>query len=358
MPQDSTKATYDPIRGFYWGALILVAMTIASTLGYWLLGLYYGRSDWDLMACLFMVVITLSTIGYGDWLDIRAAPIAQIFTIVLVGLGVGVHAFVISNITALMFEGLLGGAWRRRRMHHTIAKLSGHIIVCGTGATGTCCIEELRKIGRPFVVIDHDPVPLERLATADPALLYVAGPADDDATLRRAGIERASGLLACLDDDKLNLYVSLSARQLNPALRIVSKLMDEQAAPKLRQAGADEVVSPSKIGGLRMVSVLVRPTVVGFLDTMLRDPTQNYRFDEITIDAASPFAGKSIDAVNPRRHGDLLVVAVREPAGARYVYSPPPNSPRAAGPTIVGLGRAAEIAPLRAELSSSVGRGA
>lgn len=353
MENDWSETTlgYDPVTGFRYAAVLLLGLTAFSTLSYFTLGVVRGH-DWTMIDCLFMVVITLSTIGYGDWLGMRHDPVALSFTMALVVVGVAVHAFVVSNITALLFEGLFTKILRRKRMDRKIAKLESHIIICGAGATGSHCLEELTKTKIPFVAIDRNAELLESLHHLYPEMLYIVGEADEDDVLRDAGAERAKGLLACLDDDKLNLFVTLSARQLNPKLRIVSKVVDEYAVRKLYAAGADDVISPSAIGGLRMVSAMIRPTVITFLDQMMRDPTQAYRFEELHVEARSPVDGCTIAEADLRRHGDVLVVAAREPGAQSYIYSPSASFRLQAGTTLVALGRTEDLGKLRPQFNA------
>lgn len=189
---------FDPFRFMKWGAIVLVVLTAASTLLLWLLGRYYGRADWTVMNCLFMVVITLTTIGYGDWLEIKGLTAAEIFTMLLAMVGIAVPAFLVSNVTALVVEGLFTDIFRRRRMHKKIAALTDHFIVCGIGSTGVHCVNELLSTGRPFVAIDHNEPKLRHLADTHRDFLYLVGSAESDEILKQAGVERAAGLIACL----------------------------------------------------------------------------------------------------------------------------------------------------------------
>lgn len=356
MAQDSVKANpgkYGPFRLFRWGIIILLSLTAFSTLVYYLLGIYYERPDWTLLRCLFMVVITLSTIGYGDWLDIRTAPIAEIYTMFLAVVGVGVPAFVIANVTALIVEGMFGDMFRRRRMQKQIEAMKGHIIVCGVGTTGIHVVEELVKTKRAFAVIDRDIERLGKVAEVAGEFPYLIGAADDDDVLKTAGIERAQGLVACLTDDKDNLYITLTARRLNPKLRIISKVIDPRAAPKLLAAGANSTVNPTAIGGLRLVSELVRPTVVNFLDSMLRDHRDNFRFEEVTVEPGSAVMGKTLALADLRKVADVLVVAARAPSQERYFYNPKAEFLLETGCTLVLLGRSEDLKALHPHFSKA-----
>jgi voltage-gated potassium channel len=304
--------------------------------------------DWTLRQCLFMVVITMSTIGYGDWLHLEGNNfvLAEYFTMLLAMIGIAVPAFVISNMTALIVEGVLGDSVRRKRMLRNIEKLSGHFIVCGAGETGEHCILELLKTGRPFVVIDSDAARLQELRQKLGDFLFVLGNAGHDATLMAAHIERAAGLAACLPDDRDNLFVTLSAHVLKPSLRIISRGSDEAVKAKLQIAGASAVVSPSTIGGLRMVSEMVRPATVSFLDGMLRG-REGVRFDEMHVAAGSRVAGKSLAEARLRETGDVLVVAARAESVKEFEYNPTATYVLQPGATVIVLGAAEEIAKVR-----------
>jgi len=295
-----------------------------------------------------MTVITLSTVGYGEVLPgMQDMTFARVWTVGLIVLGSGTLLYFVSTLTAIIVEGDLGGILRRNRMQQRIDRLEGHIIVCGVGTTGIHVVEELRSIGTQFVVVDNDGERLARLVEEGfPALLYVVGDAAEDHVLQRAGIARAKGVVAALHDDPSNLFVTVTARALNPKLRIVAKAVEPSAGSKLLRAGADSCVSPNQIGGLRLVSEMVRPRVVQFLDQMLRDKDKNLRIDEITIPVGSSLAGRALRDSELRRHADVLVIAIRDVEG-KYVYNPGPATTLEPGITLIVLAKATDLAPLR-----------
>ncbi len=286
--EESPNYRYDPWRFLKIGLVMLFAVFVVSSVVYYLLGIYYG-THWSVMDCVFMVAITISTIGYGDWLELRGKMLAELFTILLAFVGIGMPAFIISTVTALIIDGTLGDTVRRKRMRQEIMKLSGHTIVCGAGCVGEHCIEELLKLGRKVVVIDVNAERLKHLQTEFGAFPFIVGSAELDETLIAAGVKQANHLIACLSDDKNNLFLTLSAKVLNPDIRIASEGIDDHVRKKMVIAGASSVVSPSAIGGLRLVSELIRPTTTSFLDNMLRDKT-NVRFGELEVAASSALA--------------------------------------------------------------------
>jgi len=339
------RERYSAFSFFKIGMVVSIIIAVGSTFVYYALGKYYGV-DWSLMKCLFMVVITMTTIGYGDWLNIDGKPLAEIYTMLLAIVGIGVPAFIISNVTALIVSGILGDTLRRRRMQQEIAALKDHVVVCGAGHIGEHCIAELLKVGHKFVVIDHSLDRLKDLTEDLGQFPYVIGEAGNDLTLTEAGVERASGLISTLTDDKDNLFVTLSARVLNPEIRIVSKAVDDHVSKKMMIAGASSTVSPSAIGGLRLVSELLRPATVGFLDSMLREKT-TVRFGELVVKKGSALAGRTLAAADLRQSADVLVVGARHPGVESFIYNPKADFMLEPDCVIVVLGQVTEVEKLR-----------
>ena len=338
---------FDPFRFFKYGGLLLGVLTLLATLIYWGLGKYYHRPDWTLMNCLFMVVITLTTIGYGDWLELKNLYAAEAFTMLLAMIGIAVPAFVISNVTALIVEGLFTERFRRRRMEKVIAALKDHVIVCGVGTTGTHCLSELMWTGRQVVGIDKDEVKLRHLCDEIGEFPYVVGSAESDEVLKQAGIEHASGLIACLTDDKDNVFVTLTARSMNRHLRIISKVLDETSRRKMVIAGANNTVNPTAVGGLRLVSELVRPNVVTFLDSMMRDRNAHHRFEELEVESGSEVADKTLAQANLRGRGKALVVAAKRPGEKTFIYNPTADLVLEPGLVLVLLASLSDLQNLR-----------
>ena len=235
-------------------------------------------------------------------------------------------------------------------MLQKISKLEGHIIVCGVGTTGIHVVEELIQTQWPVVAIDVAEAHLTRAQELGPSLLTLQGDATEDAVLEAAGIRRARGIVAALTDDKANLFIVVTARGLNPNLRIIAKGVDVEAAQKLKKAGADSVVNPAFIGGVRMVSEMIRPQVVEFLDLMLRDRDKNLRIEEVVVPSGSWMIGKPIAEAQIRKHTNLLVVAVRE-AGGQFVYNPGPETAIADGMALIVLGETESVQKLRAGIT-------
>jgi voltage-gated potassium channel len=324
--------------------VVLVTLVFVGSLGFFVLG--HGR--WKIFDCVYMTVITLSTVGFGELSHMGEVPGARALTISLIVSGVGALAYVQGNLTALLVEGVIGQALRRNRMRKQIAALNGHIVVAGAGSTGKHVIEELLATQTPFVVIDRNEQHMQRMSEelCEGRMLYVLGDATDDHTLVAAGVKAARGVVAALTQDKDNLFVTLSARSLNAAARIVSKVVEDDAAPKMMKAGATSVVSPTQIGGRRMASELIRPEVNEFLDQMLRDKDKNLRLEEITIPDKSSFVGMMLKDTPIRRETRVLVVAVRE-SDRSFLYNPEPDFTINVGTTLIVMGEAESVVKLR-----------
>lgn len=310
-----------------------------------------GHGDWAWTDCFYFTIITLSTVGYGETLThLEAHPYARLWTVCLILLGSGTLLYFVSTLTAFIVEGDLGGAIRRNRMKQEIAKLRGHYVVCGAGTTGIHVIEEFIQCHVPFVVVDRSRHRLaeleERLRTPTQKFLYVVGDAAEDDVLAEAGIEHCKGVVAALSEDKDNLFVTITAASMNPRARIIAKAVDVATRPKLLRAGARAVVAPTQIGGLRLASEAIRPTVVEFLDLMMRDPKQNLRIEEVTIPESSTLVGAALRDTTIRQKTKVLVIAVRFEDG-RYVYNPEPGLVLERGATLVALAEVEEMNRLR-----------
>jgi voltage-gated potassium channel len=334
---------------------VLLSLVAVGTVGFWRLG--HGR--WTPGECAYMTIITLSTVGFAELGNMHEVPGARALTVALIVSGVGALAYVQGNLTALLVEGVIGQAFRRNRMKRMIEGLSGHVVVAGAGGTGRHVIEELVATRTPFVVIDRDEGHLRHVSEElmGGRMLYVHGDATHDAALQRANIKTARGVVAALTHDKDNLFVTLSAHSLNADARIVAKVVEDEAAPKMIKAGATATVSPTMIGGRRMASELIRPEVTEFLDQMLSDKTRNLRLEEVAIPPGSSYIGKALKDTPIRSKTRLLVVALRD-ANRAFIYNPEPEQVLALGMTLIVMGDAEGVIQLRQMVGESVGGGA
>jgi voltage-gated potassium channel len=310
-----------------------------------------GEGRWSWFDCFYMTIITLSTVGFAETLEgMNEVPEARVVTIALIVLGSGTLLYFISSLTALIVEGDLQGILRRRSMQRAIGTLNNHIIVCGIGTTGRHIATELSAVGIPFVVIDKDHDRLEELNEEfEEQLLYVQGDATDDHILEMAGVGCARGVISALNDDKANLFVTISARALNPKARIVAKSIESSTEAKLRRAGADAVVAPNYIGGVRLFSEMVSPKTVAFLDRIVRFGTGiSVGIEAIDIPEGSPLVGKRLAETSLREAG-ALVVAVHLSDGD-YVYNPGSEHQLQAGDSLIVLAESQDVKNLRANV--------
>jgi len=301
-------------KRFIWASIVIAAILLIGTFGYWLI----GGKQYSLLDTLYMTVITVATIGYYEIIDLANNPGGRIFTMVIAVLGIGTFAYIFTNLTALMVEGELSKSFRRRRMERTIRNSKEHYIICGIGRVGFYILEELRATRRPHVTVDMDKCSIERALETFKDGVFIEGDATDTSVLARAGIERAKGIFAVTGDDNQNLVITLTAKQLRPGIRAVARCNEIRNSERMKKAGADAVVSPNYIGGLRMISEMIRPTAVSFLDTMLRDKEVNLRVEEVSV--PDSFIGKTVSSLNLKRHPNLLLLAIKTREG--WIYNP------------------------------------
>jgi voltage-gated potassium channel len=303
---------------------LLMIVIAGGTAGYVLI------EGWTVFDSLYMTMITIASVGFMEVHELSTA--GRAFTMGLISVGLGAMAYGLSAVTAFWVEGDLGHIWERRKMDRHIATLRGHIIVCGGGDTGRHLAQEFLRTKTPFVVIEVDPAREAALQRLSPDILYIIGDGTEAEVLTQAGVNSAFGLISAMPADKDNVFAILTARDLNPNLRIVSRVMIDESRPKLARAGADAVVSHKAIGALRLASEMVRPNVVNVLDAMLRTRT-SVRVEEVTVGSAS--AGRTLGALRlPERLG-IVVFAVREAQTQEHHFNPPPDRVLASGDVLI-----------------------
>ncbi len=281
-----------------------------------------GGPEWTISDAVYQTVITLSTVGYGEAHNLAATPGLRAFTVLFNLLCLGTIAFAITSVTAFIVEGELKNILWRRRMDKKIARLREHYIVCGADETARTIIRELLLTRRPCVAVLPTSDLVDKVAGLGKVLIILGDPSDD-AVLVRAGIAQAKGIFLSLPTDEENLFVTISSRNLNPKVRIVAKAIEASADKKIAKAGADLVISPTFIGGMRMVSEMVRPAATTFLDMMLRDREKVFRVDEVTVAKGSSLVGKTVEEARISEKTGALLVAVRKAGSADYEFNPP-----------------------------------
>jgi voltage-gated potassium channel len=331
-------------RRLFYAAATLIGIMLMGSTGYYFI--FEGKSSF--LDCLYMTVISLTTVGYGEVLGITGNPRAQIFTMLLITFGMGIILYSISTLTAMLIEGELTGMLRRRKMENKIKALSGHYIVCGGGETGFPLAVELVTSKASVVLIEQERDVIEGSRQVK-GLYQVHGDATDDKNLIAAGIERATGITICLPSDNDNLYITMTARMLNPTARIISRMTNSRLKPKLLKAGATSVVSPNAIGALRMASEMIRPAAVEFMDNMLRSERGELRIHQIAVTGNSPLAGKTIMKSGLRDQFNLLLLGVRR-QNDEFEFRPPSSFVLEAGMTLIVMGDIENIDLARAAL--------
>ncbi len=289
---------------------MVIAVGIVGTIGYWL----FGMSPTD---AAYQTVTTVTTVGFRELQDFN--NLEQWFTIILIITGVSTVLYTFTLAVQVVVEGQLRDFVGRRLMDREINKLSGHTIVCGWGRVGRAVADDLVEAGQSVVVVDLD---AERVANV--AYPTVVGDATLDATLRSAGIARAKALVAALDADAENLFVTLSARAIVPELFIVARARQDESVPKLANAGADRVVNPQELGAARMASFVARPNVAEFIDVVMHERSLEFRMQEYDIPEGSPLAGKTLRDADLRRRAGILVLALRRVDGS-FNTNPDPD---------------------------------
>jgi voltage-gated potassium channel len=310
------------------GLSVLVGVMVVGTIGY----IGFGFSVLD---AIYQTVTTVTTVGFREVRPLSGT--AKVFTIVLILLGVGTALYTLSVLIETLVEGQLRDVFGRRRMEHRIDRMSDHVVICGWGRVGRAIARELVAVGSKPVVIDREPSRLEGVPY--PA---VVGDATEDDVLEQAGIARARALVAALDDDAGNLVVTLSARSLRPDLFIVARVRLDDNEPKLRRAGADRVVNPQSIGGVRMAAFVLQPHVTEFLDVVMHDRGLEFHLEEVPVPSDSAVSGQTIRDAHIRDRTGALVLAVRNPDGT-FVTNPEPDRVITGGEVLIAIGTQSEL---------------
>lgn len=291
---------------------------------------------------LYLTVITITTVGYGDIVPIH--PEGRLFTVVLVFCGVGYVMYVFSQITEAMVAGGLQKIVERRKMHKKINQLKDHYIVCGFGRIGLEICFILQENNRPFLVIERDEEVVQDIDRR--GYVELMGEASDDDVLLAAGIERARGLIAVVGTDADNLYITLTARGLNHDLFIMARSSGVRGvARKLKRAGASRVISPYSIGARRMAQLIIRPTVMDFIDLAMHADELGLFMEELVISDKTPFAGKKLIDSGLRKKYNVIVIAIKR-GDEPMIFNPKANVFILAGDILIVLGDSDNIAAL------------
>jgi voltage-gated potassium channel len=311
---------------------LLGAVIVAGVCGYIFL------EGFSFIEALYMVVITLSTVGFGEVRDLGAH--GRVLTMTIIVFGVGTVAYTVGQFIEILVEGQIVGYRRRKRMEKKIHEMEGHYIICGYGRVGHEVAKSFASRGISYVVIDSKPETAIELNGS--GISYIVGDASSDDTLEAAGVKKAKGLVASSDSDVTNVFVTLSARVLNPKLYIVARASYIESEKKLKKAGADRVISPYFIAGQRIASMALKPVTVEFIDTMMLDEKSEHNIEEIRIKEESKLKGKTIGELEVKRKTGATVLAVKKSQGG-FELHPSAGTMIEAGDTIVVLGTPHEL---------------
>src|SRR5215210_1726213 len=323
-----------PRASLFYSLAALAGVVAFGTVGFTLI------EGWALADSLYMTVMTVTTVGYGPPLPLT--PAGRNFSIFFMVLGVGTAGYLLSTAVQSLVRSEILAAYGERRRQREMSKLKDHYIICGAGRVGRRIVREMLRAGVPFLVVESNALLAAELKLPDTLLLIRDATLDE--TLIEAGVERATGLAACLPDDAANLYVVLTARTLNPSLRIVSRAVEESAEPKLVRAGANRVIAPTIIGSHRMAQALLKPAVADFMDSITAE-SLDLAFEQVEVAQGSPLEGRKLKDTNIRAQHDVVVAAIRR-AGGEMIFNPSGETHIRAGDLLIGIGRAESMQEL------------
>ena len=324
----------DPVRHLKVSLLVLSLLVTVGTVG------YMGIEGWRPIDALYMTVITLGTVGFKE-----VGPLSdtgKMFTMLLIVIGVSVIGYIVGSLAQIMFEGQLQRIIGRKKVENRIRALRNHYIICGYGRIGSLICKEFAARPLSFVVVEKSPEIAEKLSDS---YLVIHGDATADETLLHAGIKEAKGLITAVTSDTENVYITLTARGLNPGLYILARAGEEGSEIKLQRAGANKVISPYTIGGNRMAQAILRPNVVDFIEIATGHGHMELQMEEIEIPAHSAFIGENLITSGFRRETGVIIVGIKKHSG-RMVFNPEPKSNLEARDTLIVLGQPTAVLKL------------
>jgi voltage-gated potassium channel len=325
------------IRRFVLTLVVLVLLVVGGTAG------YHVVEGWTFFDSLYMTIITITTVGFQEVHPLSRA--GRAFTMLLSMGGVFTAFYAAFEIIRGIVSGEVRGILGRQRMERSLGAIQNHLVVCGFGRMGRLVCEEFSNLGLPFVIIERQAELLDSFSI--PHGFALQGDATSDEVLRRAGVERARGLVTVAASDADNVYITMSARFLNEKLFIVARAEDEGAEKKLLRAGASRVVSPYSIGGQKVAQAVLRPNVMDFIELATRSEHLELQIEETEVRARSPLAGRRLKESQVRSDLGIIVVAIKKPDG-RMVFNPSPDSVIEAGDLLITLGHRQQLDRLEA----------
>ncbi len=307
------------------GILILILIVVVGTIGYELI-----EPDFGFLDAVYMTIISMSTTGFHEVKPL--SDYGRIFTMFIIISGIMTIAYLGGKGAQLIIEREF---FRRKRMTKKIARLKDHYIVCGYGRMGKVIVEGLEEHRVPFIIIENSPEKVKMLTERN--YFIIEGDATNDEILIEAGVERARGLVSVVQSDSDNVFTVLSARELNPDLFIVARAIDENTAIKLRKAGANRVVNPYELGGSRLLYLLLKPSVMDFIDGVARSNEYQLNLEEVTISESSPLVGKSLSESPIREELNIIIVAIHR-KDRKFIYNPRGNVKLEVGDKLIAIG--------------------
>jgi voltage-gated potassium channel len=327
-------------KHFLISVILIVLILIIGMSGYMLI------EGWSALDSIYMTVITLATVGYGEVHAV--SELGRIYTIALIFIGVSYFLYVVGAMMQFMVEGRIRHILGRQRLDRKIKRLRNHYIVCGYGRIGKVISRKLMSEAVEVVVIENNPDRID--AIGDNGLLYLIGDATDEAVLVQAGIERAAGLIAVLATDADNVFLVLTARQLNPGVLLLARASQERAKAKLQAAGADYVESPYELGAVNMAQRIVRPTVTNFLDLAFKRGSKEIQMEEIPVSAKSSLRDVMLQDSGIRQDFNLILIAVKKPDG-QMIFNPSHETRIQANDTVIAVGETENLTKLGQKLN-------
>lgn len=321
-----------PTKKLRIAVLGLILIFIIGTIG------YHNIEGWSLAESLYMTAITLSTIGYGDFYPVT--DVGRFFTVLLVIFGVGTMLYTIGLLTETMVEARLQSLMGKGKVEKMINKLNNHYIICGCGRIGFLICKELTAEKVPFVVIENNPEIIQKIESE--GFIYYKGDAAQDKTLIAAGIKRAKGIVCALPTDPENLYVILTAKELNPDIYILSRSEELESEHRLLRAGADRVMSPYTLGGMRMAMAITKPAMLDFIEITTRRQSLELRMEEVSVCEGSKFVGKSLEESEIRQQYGLIIIAVKKDTG-QMIFNPMANYVISTCDKVIALGEDKDV---------------
>jgi len=330
------------VRHLLIAVIVTLILIFAGTTGYRLI------EGWSFLDALYMTVITITTVGYGEIHTLSKE--GKIFTVFLIMSSFGVMGYIVASIAQSIIAGQIRTALGRRKLEKKVKRLKDHYVLCGYGRIGSFIARQFNEEHVPFVVVEKDPERIKLIG--EDAFPYVEGNATDDEILVSAGIERARCLVAATGSDADNLYITLSTRSLNPSIYILSRAAEEGAERKLLSAGANRVVSPYLIGAARMLNAVLRPNIVEFVDLVVERKHLELQLEEITVEDDSKFKGKTLQESGIRRELGLIVVAIKKASGT-MIFNPSSETMIEKGDILIVLGEKKHLGMLEKLVQSA-----